>query len=103
VLDRALHQLERDLLCPVGAVGEEVVDHSDVEPRRFGADRVPVAAPLAAHGGHHVSTHGGFLPVRGTGGGRADGSWPMRARDSAGSITSSISNTDAMLSALPCS
>src|SRR5262249_41053066 len=85
-------------------------------PRRRGAARAGrteededaddgVGAPAAPPGGrlHHVSTHGRFFfPLR-TGGGNARRALAIRARVSAGSITSSISNTEATLSAFPCS
>lgn len=53
--------------------------------------------------GHHVSMHGRFLPLRGGGGGQARSPSTIQRRVSAGSITSSISNSEAVLIALPCS
>jgi predicted transcriptional regulator len=52
---------------------------------------------------HHVSTHGRFLCVRRGGGGTAFSKLRIHRRDSAGSMTSSISKCVAVLSALPCS
>ncbi len=53
--------------------------------------------------GHHVSMQGRFLPLRGGGGGQALSPSTIQRRVSAGSITSSISNREAVLIALPCS
>ncbi len=52
---------------------------------------------------HQVSMHGRFLAVRGSGGGHARSPSTIQRRVSAGSMTSSISNTVAVLSAFPCS
>jgi len=46
VAQRALEHVARDAVRPV-RVREVVVDAVDVEPRRIGADREPVALPLA--------------------------------------------------------
>src|SRR5271168_890508 len=55
-------------------------------------------APSAAH---QVSTHGRFLPLRGGGGAAERRPALIHRRDSAGSITSSISKWDAVFTAFP--
>src|SRR5690606_26252766 len=70
---------------------------------------VPLAGPEASHrwhgsaaAAHHVSMWGRFLPVRGAVGAAAK-ALAIQRRESAGSITSSISKWLAELIALPCS
>lgn len=84
-------------------------------PRSGHGARTAARAPGAAYAGnkrtidriwrcgHHVSMQGRFLPVRGGGGGQALSPSTIQRRVSAGSITSSISNSEAVLIALPCS
>src|SRR5580658_1770124 len=51
---------------------------------------------------YQVSMQGRFLPVRGGGGGEDRSPALIQRRDSTGSITSSISKCDAVLTAFPC-
>jgi len=47
--------------------------------------------------------HGRFLPARGAGAGTEASARTIQRRESAGSITASISNTEDMLTAFPTS
>src|SRR6185369_4523354 len=80
----------RGVLAP-RAPGPERVD-----PR---ARRAPVQGKVLVP--HHVSTHGRFFPVRAGGGGTERSAVVIQRRDSAGSITSSISKYVAKLTAFP--
>src|SRR5690606_11125657 len=104
-----LRQRARDRVVePHEAVRDEALDlfgiehaHTSLVPFADGA-RKPRHAPLRRC--HQVSTHGRFLPepgARGAGGGTERSALATRARDSAGSITSSISKWLAVLIALP--
>ena len=100
-------KMEKGGAVPESAVGDDHWPRSEHDPL---AGRRTLCRPArycpAGHGfahGHQVSTQGRFLPVRGGGGGQARRPSTIQRRVSAGSMTSSISNRDAVLIALPCS
>jgi hypothetical protein len=72
-------------------------DGASVSGREHGDGTSPADASEA----HQVSIDGRFLPVRGGTGGIERIAEQIHRRDSAGSITSSISKCDAVFTALP--
>ena len=84
----------------VTKAGAEVTPCGIAPPRRERA--APAEEPRCA-AGHQVSMQLRFFPVRGGGGGAARSASTTLRRDSAGSITSSISKAVATFRALPCS
>ncbi len=81
-----------------GSIGEPYgrAQPSEARQSKIGADQQSICQRR-----HQVSMQGSFLPVRGAGGGAERKPAIIHLRDSSGSITSSISKCDALLSALP--